>query len=169
MDFKTSWASSGMGGKNHRGEMLIEFCQDNKLFIMNTMFHHREQRKVIWRSPDGRTANMIDYIPVGKQWKSSVLNTVSIAGGDFNSDHVLVMSELGLCIWKPQQLKKSLPRYRVDLLKNIETRNRYRTTLSREYLVKREEEKDIEVIIDNKLSTKKTGRITPSLGQKDQD
>ncbi|KAK2715189.1 hypothetical protein QYM36_009991 [Artemia franciscana] len=73
---------------------------------------------------------MIDYILVGKRWKSSVLNTFSIAGGDFDSDHVLAMSELHLCIWKPQQPKKSLPRYRVDLPKNIKTRNRYRTALS---------------------------------------
>ncbi|KAK2726455.1 hypothetical protein QYM36_000786 [Artemia franciscana] len=56
--------------------------------------------------------------------------TVSIAGGDFDSDHFLVVSELRLRIWKPQQPKKSLPRYCVDLLKNIETRNRYRTALS---------------------------------------
>ncbi|KAK2702859.1 hypothetical protein QYM36_018549 [Artemia franciscana] len=120
MDLKTSWASSGMSGKTIRGEMLIDFCRDNELFIMNTMFRHRERRKVTWRSPDGRTANMIGYILLSKRLKSSVLNTVSIAGGDFDSDHVLVMSELCLRIRKPQQLKKSLPRHRVDLLKNIE-------------------------------------------------
>ncbi|KAK2709623.1 hypothetical protein QYM36_013330 [Artemia franciscana] len=97
----------GHGRENHRGEMLIDFCRDNELFITNTMFRHRERRKVTWRSPDGRTTNMIDYILVGKRWKSSVLNTVSIAGGDFDSDHVLVMSELHLRIWKPQQPKKS--------------------------------------------------------------
>ena len=120
----------GHGRQNHRGEMLIDFCRDNELFITNTMFRHRERRKVTWRSPDGRTANMIDYILVSKRWKSSVLNTVSIADGDFDSDHVLVMSELRLRIRKPQQPKKSLPRNRVDLLKNIEKRNRYKTALS---------------------------------------
>ncbi|KAK2720907.1 hypothetical protein QYM36_004702, partial [Artemia franciscana] len=120
----------GHGRQNHRGEMLIDFCRDNELFITNTMFRHRKRRKVTWRSPDGRTANMIDYILVSKRWKSSVLNTVSIADGDFNSDHVLVMSELRLRIRKPQQPKKSLPRNRVDLLKNIEKRNRYKTALS---------------------------------------
>ncbi|KAK2724824.1 hypothetical protein QYM36_001335 [Artemia franciscana] len=119
----------GHGRQNHRGEMLIDFYRDNELFITNTMFRHRERRKVTWRSSGGRTANMIDYILVGKRWKSSVLNTVSIAGGDFDSDHVLVMFELRSRIRKPQHLEKSLPRYRVDLLKNIETRNRYRTTL----------------------------------------
>jgi len=110
--------------------MLIDFCRENQLFITNTMVRHRERRKVTWRSPDGRSANMIDYILVGKRWKSSVLNTVSIAGGDFDSDHVLVRSDLRLRIRKPQQPMKSLQRYRVDLLKNIETRNRYRTALS---------------------------------------
>ncbi|KAK2722905.1 craniofacial development protein 2-like [Artemia franciscana] len=50
----------GHGWQNHRGEMLINLCRDNELFITNTMFRHRERRKVTWRSPDGRTANMID-------------------------------------------------------------------------------------------------------------
>ena len=48
----------GHGRQNHRGEMLIDFCRDNELFITNTMFRHRKRRKVTWRSPDGRTANM---------------------------------------------------------------------------------------------------------------
>ncbi|KAK2715215.1 hypothetical protein QYM36_010013 [Artemia franciscana] len=93
------------GRQNHKGEMLIDFCLENQLFITNIMVRHRERRKVTWRSPDGRTANMIDYILVGK-------------------------SDLRLRIRKPQQPMKSLQRYRVDLLKNIETRNRYRTALS---------------------------------------
>ncbi|KAK2712262.1 hypothetical protein QYM36_011074, partial [Artemia franciscana] len=120
----------GHGRQNHRGEMLIDFCRDNELIITNTMFRHRERRQVIWRSPDGRTANMTDYIIVGKRWKSPVLSTVSIAGSDVDSDHVLVMPELRLRIWKPQQPKKNLPRYRVHLLKNIETRNGEPTRVS---------------------------------------
>ncbi|KAK2701598.1 hypothetical protein QYM36_019761 [Artemia franciscana] len=56
----------GHGWQNHRGDMLIDFCRDKELFIMNTMFRHNERRKVTWRSPDGHTANMIDYIVVGK-------------------------------------------------------------------------------------------------------
>ena len=56
----------GRGRQNHRGEMLIEFCRDKEIFITNTMFRHRKRRKVTWRSPDGCTANMIDYILVGK-------------------------------------------------------------------------------------------------------
>ena len=73
---------------------------------------------------------MIDLILVRKRWKSSVLNTVSLAGVDFDSDHVLVMSEICMLLQKPQTPKKSYPKYRVDLLKNIETRNKYKTALS---------------------------------------
>ncbi|KAK2702875.1 hypothetical protein QYM36_000225 [Artemia franciscana] len=91
------------GWQNHGGEMLIDFFRDNEIFLTNTMFRHRERRKVTWRSPDDRTANMIDYIlRCGKRWKSSVLNIVSIAGGEFHLDYVLVMSEIRLRIRKPQ-------------------------------------------------------------------
>ena len=84
------------------------------------------------------------------------MNTVSIASGNFNLDHVLVMSELCLRIQKPQQLKKSLPRYCVNLLKNIETRNRYRTTLSsklsRIQPIEAPTEEEIDQLVDKSTS-----------------
>ena len=89
-----------------RGELLVDFCRNNELFITYTMFWHRERRKVTWRSSDDWTSNMIDIILVRKRWTSSVLNTVSLASGDFISDHVLVMSELHMRLQKPQPPKK---------------------------------------------------------------
>ncbi|KAK2712824.1 hypothetical protein QYM36_011501 [Artemia franciscana] len=75
-----------------------------KVYATDSSWSDQEAKecKVTWRSPDGHTANMIDYILVDKRWKSSVLNTVSIAGGDFDSDLDQVMSELRLRIRKPQ-------------------------------------------------------------------
>jgi len=52
--------------------MLIDFCRDNELFVTSTTFRHREHRKVTWRSPDGRTSNIIDLILVCKRWSVSV-------------------------------------------------------------------------------------------------
>ncbi|KAK2712101.1 hypothetical protein QYM36_010954 [Artemia franciscana] len=49
------------GRQSHRGgSAIIDFCRDNELIITNTIFSHIERRKVTWRSPDGRTENMID-------------------------------------------------------------------------------------------------------------
>ena len=82
----------GLGRRNARGERLLEFCRDNDLFVTNSMFKHRKRRKATWISPDGKTINLIDYVLISKRWKSSVTNTTALPGGDFDSDHVLVMS-----------------------------------------------------------------------------
>ena len=50
----------GYGDTNERGLRLIEFCQENKLVITNTMFNHRASRKWTWESPNHRDFNMID-------------------------------------------------------------------------------------------------------------
>ena len=38
--------------------MLIEFCQENALFITNTLFQHK-RRLYTWTSPDGQHRNQI--------------------------------------------------------------------------------------------------------------
>ena len=55
------------GRLNARGEQLIDFCRENELYITNTAFKHRHRRKVTWRSPDGVTENMIDYVRISKR------------------------------------------------------------------------------------------------------
>ncbi|KAK2725804.1 hypothetical protein QYM36_000326 [Artemia franciscana] len=47
--------------RNKRSEGLLEYCRDNELVSANTLFKHREGRKVTWRSPGGTTKNFIDY------------------------------------------------------------------------------------------------------------
>ena len=82
----------GNGQKNRRGKRLIELCRDRDLVITYTLFKRRPRRKISWTSLDGKTKNSIDYIVVSRRWKMSVLNAVTLAGGDFDRDHLLVMS-----------------------------------------------------------------------------
>uniref|UniRef100_A0A914WDV8 Endonuclease/exonuclease/phosphatase domain-containing protein n=1 Tax=Plectus sambesii TaxID=2011161 RepID=A0A914WDV8_9BILA len=52
----------GFGVRNERGERLADFCNNNRLFVLNTLFCKAPQRKWTWRSPNGATKNEIDYI-----------------------------------------------------------------------------------------------------------
>uniref|UniRef100_A0A914VP86 Endoplasmic reticulum chaperone BIP n=1 Tax=Plectus sambesii TaxID=2011161 RepID=A0A914VP86_9BILA len=52
----------GFGVRNERGERLADFCNNNRLFVLNTLFRKSPQRKWTWRSPNGTTKNEIDYI-----------------------------------------------------------------------------------------------------------
>ena len=52
----------GPGVQNEAGQRLIEFCQENALFIANTLFQQHKRRLYTWTSPDGQHQNQIDYI-----------------------------------------------------------------------------------------------------------
>ena len=42
---------SGLGVQNEAGQRLIEFCQENTLFIANTLFQQHKRRLYTWTSP----------------------------------------------------------------------------------------------------------------------
>ena len=44
----------GLGVRNETGQRLIEFCQENTLFIANTLFQQHKRRLYTWTSPDGQ-------------------------------------------------------------------------------------------------------------------
>ena len=39
---------------NEAGQRLIEFCQENALVIVNTLFQQHKRRLYTWTSPDGK-------------------------------------------------------------------------------------------------------------------
>ena len=44
----------GLGMGNEAGQRLIEFCQENALVIVNTLFQQHKRRLYTWTSPDGQ-------------------------------------------------------------------------------------------------------------------
>ena len=44
----------GLGVQNEAGQNLIEFCQENTLIIVNTLFQQQKRRLYTWTSPDGQ-------------------------------------------------------------------------------------------------------------------
>ena len=44
----------GLGMRNEAGQRLIEFCQENALFIANTLFQQHKRRLYTWTSQDGQ-------------------------------------------------------------------------------------------------------------------
>ena len=52
----------GLGVQNEAGQRLIEFCQENTLVIVKTIFQQQKRRLYTWTSPEGQHQNQIDYI-----------------------------------------------------------------------------------------------------------
>ena len=51
----------GLEVQNEAGQRLIEFFQENTLFLANTHFQNLNRQLYTWTSPDGQHRNQIDY------------------------------------------------------------------------------------------------------------
>jgi hypothetical protein len=45
----------GLGRKNHRGQMLINFCERNALIVTNTCFRKPKRRLYTWKATGDRS------------------------------------------------------------------------------------------------------------------
>lgn len=81
----------GLGTRNDRGDLLVEFCQDKELTITNTLFKLHPRRLYTWTSPKHKPShiirNQIDYIIVNQRFRNSIKNAVTYPGADIKSDH----------------------------------------------------------------------------------
>ena len=61
----------GLGVQNEAGQRLTEFCQENALVIVNTLFQQHKRRLYTWTSSDGQYQHQIDYILCSQRWRTS--------------------------------------------------------------------------------------------------
>ncbi|XP_063589605.1 craniofacial development protein 2-like [Penaeus indicus] len=102
----------GLGSRNERGEMLVEWVQTNNMIIGNTWFKQPPRRLWTWLSPDDHTRNQIDYILVNKHFRNSLLASKTLPGADCYNDHVPVMGRFRA---KMRTLKKPTLREQLDV------------------------------------------------------
>ena len=91
---------------------LIEFCQENTLVIINTLFQQHKRRLYTWTSPDGQYQNQIDYILWSQRWKSSIQSAEARLGADCGSDHELLIAKFRL---KLKKVGKTTRPFRYEL------------------------------------------------------
>src|SRR5690349_2816999 len=75
----------GLGDRNDRGRMLIEFSRKNERFISNSLFKKRKNRRWTWTL--GRAKNEIDFIMVRKSQRNLVLDVSIVNNFKINSEH----------------------------------------------------------------------------------
>uniref|UniRef100_A0A914VRH7 Endonuclease/exonuclease/phosphatase domain-containing protein n=1 Tax=Plectus sambesii TaxID=2011161 RepID=A0A914VRH7_9BILA len=78
----------GFGVRNERGERLVDFCNNNRLFVLNTLFRKSPQHKWTWGSPNGTTKNEIDYI-ISNDMRN-VMDVSVLSSFNSGSDHHLI-------------------------------------------------------------------------------
>ena len=114
--------------RNETGQRLMEFCQENALAIVNTLFLQHKRRLYTWTSPDSQYRNQIDYILCSQRWRSSIQSTKTGPGTDYGSDHELLITKFRL---KLNKIGKTTRAFRYDLIQipydyTVEVRNRFK-------------------------------------------
>lgn len=99
----------GLGKRNQRGDMLVNFCRDHNLIVTNTWFQHPERRLYTWKSPADTeqriVRNQIDFILINNRFKNNIIDVKTCPSADVQSDHNLLMANMkikykNLCKWK---------------------------------------------------------------------
>ena len=90
----------GLGAQNEAGQRLTEFFQENALAIANTLFQQHKRRLYTWTSQDGQYRNQTDYILCSQRWRSSIQSAKTRLGGDYGSDHELLIAKFRLKLKK---------------------------------------------------------------------
>ncbi|CAG4922110.1 unnamed protein product [Colias eurytheme] len=116
----------GFGSRNQRGHMLVNFLEKEGLFLMNSFFKKKTQRKWTWQSPDGQTKNEIDFIITDKK---RIFRDVSVITRiKTGSDHRYLRGSLNI--------NCNLERYR--LMKSTLRPNKIQTDAEPEFQLKLE-------------------------------
>ncbi|GCB61241.1 hypothetical protein scyTo_0007011 [Scyliorhinus torazame] len=120
------------GNINVNGEMLVDFCLNNNCNTRGTILSHKGIRKLMWRSPDGRTVNQIDHIILNSKWRC-LQDVKGHCGADVNSDHYLVIAKVKLKLWANVPKHQRRPIFDISKLRSpdvkkcftIELRNHF--------------------------------------------
>ncbi len=106
----------GLGERNERGDLWVEWCSANDQVIMNTWFKHHNRHLYTWKSPGDGVRNQIDYITINRRFRNSVMQVKGFPGADCGSDHIPIVSTIRV---KLRQLKRKTnqSKLQVELLR----------------------------------------------------
>jgi hypothetical protein len=74
----------GLGWRNQRGQMHIDFCERNGFVITNTWFKKPKRRLYTWKSPGERSRFQLDHVRVKQRFRNSVKDVQTLPGADID-------------------------------------------------------------------------------------
>ena len=119
--------SHGLGRRNHKCQMLIDFCERNGLIVTNTWFKKPKRRLYTWKAPGDLSRHQLDYILVKHRFRNSVKYVQTLPVADIDSDHILLVAKVRTRLNKIIRFQKSRPR--CDLEKLYAERQRVQNIL----------------------------------------
>jgi hypothetical protein len=116
-----------LGRKNQRSQMLINFCERNRLIITNAWFRKPKRRLYARKVPGNRSRHQLGYILVKHLFRNSVKDVHTLPGADIDSDRNLLVAKICARLKKIIRFQKRRPQW--DLEKLYAQRQRVQDTL----------------------------------------
>ena len=113
----------GLGRRKEMGELLIQFCHENKLIIANTWFKQPVRKLHTLKSHGDISRNQIDYIMFNERFRNCIKLAKTYPAADMNSDHNPVVVKINMEL-RRTNAKKWSEQLEINLLKekkNIQT------------------------------------------------
>jgi hypothetical protein len=122
------------GRRNNSGNMLVNFCSANDLFICNSAFKHDAKHITTWsqHKKEKNTSkmitifNQIDYIITTKQQAHAMKDSRSYSGTETSSDHRLVVTRTNIewaKLYNRKTSRNNTKRFRTQILVNNREKN----------------------------------------------
>ena len=142
---------------NDNGERLIQFCRDKGLCMSSTYFINKEQKKIAWNSPDGKTKKKLDYILCEPWIRQYMLNCHSQKSVNINSDHVILIAKMRTpytkqARFRPRQSTKSKQVLDISALNNPKIKQDF-ITKTENALLSAPQFKDVDQLYDSYTQT----------------
>ena len=122
----------GIGVRNDRGERLIEFAEEHKLVIANTLFKKAPNRYWTWESPGATAKNMIDLALSNK--REIVTDCGVITKADKGSDHRMIRIKIKINkkLARVKSMKRPKPIY-IDNQKLLASKMKFQINLKNRF------------------------------------
>ena len=105
----------GLGERNYRGDLWVDWCATDEQVIMNTWFQHHQRHLYTWKSPGDGVRNQIDYITMNKRFRNAITQVKGYPGADCGSDHVPIVATMKVKL-RTLKRKKEDVKLQLDLL-----------------------------------------------------
>ena len=80
----------GVGQTNEAGEVLLSWCSQNGLLVMNTVFQKKSIQKYTWQHPGNKQWHCIDYVIMRQRQRQMCCDVSVLRSADCWTDHKLL-------------------------------------------------------------------------------
>ena len=85
------------------GELMLQFCTQRGLSIINAFFQQPDKNFYTWRHPRSKHSHLLDYVVTRKTCMHEILSTKALRGAECSTDHYLVRSQIRMQLIFPRR------------------------------------------------------------------